>query len=243
MASPTKAAGLLGELAVMKAFAGAEPRPTLSIPLGDNAPYDLLVHVGNKFLRVQIKCAALSDDGRHLTSRIARTRYNVDLEKYETIRYEEGTIDVFAVYCQAIDQVYLVPAEEVAGQATVRIALDTERQAGQVVSRLVSFDVAWPQIANGAAHAIRTPPRALEGSRPKKVRIGQSGFFGVSRASSGRHPWEAYVFMGGKKKVYVARGEDPRELAQLHDVKAIELLGPEAVTNRSLGLLDDITSQ
>jgi hypothetical protein len=49
--------------------------------------------------------------------------------------------------------------------------------------------------------------------------------------------------MGGKKKVYVARGEDPRELAQLHDVKAIELLGPEAVTNRSLGLLDDITSQ
>ena len=238
MASPTKAAGLLGELAVMKAFAGATPRPTLATPLGDNAPYDLIVHINDKFLRVQIKCAALSEDGRRVSAKISNMRYNVELEKYEVIRYEEGSVDLFALYCQAIDQIYLIPADDVAGQASVRVTLGDERQSGQIVARLASFDVVWLQLALGGAHVTRVGVREVEESRPKKVRIGQSGYLGVARASSGRHPWEAYVFMGNRKKVYVARGNDPRELAVLHDAKAIELLGPDAVTNRSLGLLE-----
>lgn len=238
MASHTKAAGILGELAVMKAFAGAIPRPTLAAPIGDNAPYDLLIHIGDKFLRVQIKCGALSDDGRRLVAKVSRHRYNVELEKYESVRYEPGTIDLFAVYCQALDRVFLIPAGAVEGQVSVTITLSHVRQGGQITADLTDFNVVWNTIANDGLHTIRTAAPALQETRPKKVRIGQSGFLGVARASTGRFPWEAYVFMGNRKKVYVARGEDPRELAVLHDAKAIELLGPDAVTNRSLGLLE-----
>ena len=222
----------------MKAFAGATPRPTLATPIGDNAPYDLLVHIGNKFLRVQIKCGAMAEDSQRLSAKISRTRYNMTLEKYETVRYEAGTVDLFAVYCQAIDRVFLIPADAVADQANVTITLRDARQSGQIIASLVDFDTVWSRIATGGGHDIRTPTPLVREVQPRKVRIGQSGYFGVSRAATGRFPWEAYVFMGNRKKVYVARGEDPRELAILHGAKAIELLGPDAVTNRSLGLLE-----
>ena len=68
---------------------------------------------------------------------------------------------------------------------------------------------------------------------------GKSGYRGVqvNRSSTGKdYKWRAVIQYKGKG-VHIAYGNDPKKLAKLYDKKAIELLGEDAITNKSLGLL------
>jgi hypothetical protein len=73
----------------------------------------------------------------------------------------------------------------------------------------------------------------------KNAKIPPSGFRGVQLSGDSRPGRKKYVayFSNNGKQIRLGSSDSPRELALLYDKKAIEVLGEEAVTNASLGLL------
>lgn len=67
-------------------------------------------------------------------------------------------------------------------------------------------------------------------------RLGSSGFKGVHISKIRNYDYVARIIINGKYK-HIAYGSDPKELAKLYDIKAIEIHGEDAVTNLKLGLL------
>lgn len=73
-------------------------------PFGDNQRYDLVTDDGTKFTRVQCKTGRL---------RNGCIEFNTKSVGYggKTTSYH-GQVDVFGVYCQEVDKVYIVPIED-----------------------------------------------------------------------------------------------------------------------------------
>ncbi len=98
-------------------------------PAAEHGRYDLAFDLGDRIVRVQCKWARLEGAvvcvnlvGYRLTSRgSVRSKYRAD------------EIDAVAAYCQALDQVYLLPAESVAGRSAfylrTRPAKNSQRAA------------------------------------------------------------------------------------------------------------------
>ncbi|MBV8198808.1 MAG: hypothetical protein JO263_11790, partial [Candidatus Eremiobacteraeota bacterium] len=100
----TKRVGLYSELIVLARF--AEAGLLVAMPLGDNAPYDLIVDDwGKRSYRIQVK-----------TGRLRRgvVIFNCYASHWHRgggmVRYT-GRIDAFAVYCPDTQEVYLVPID------------------------------------------------------------------------------------------------------------------------------------
>jgi prevent-host-death family protein len=82
-------------------------------PVAEHGRYDLAFDLGDRIVRVQCKWARLEGAvvcinlvGYRLTSRgSVRSKYRAD------------EIDAVAAYCEALDQVYLLPADAVAGRS------------------------------------------------------------------------------------------------------------------------------
>jgi hypothetical protein len=87
------------------------------LPFGHNHRYDLVVDVGDRFLRVQCKTARLVDGTVRFNTVSVRCNMN------EIVRRDyAGDIDVFAAYCPQNGRTYIVPVAEAAGGvATLRI--------------------------------------------------------------------------------------------------------------------------
>ena len=65
-----------------------------------------------------------------------------------------------------------------------------------------------------------------------------SGFKGVSRTNYKIKKWKAALGLPGvKKRVFLGCFEDKKVAAETFDKKALELIGKNAITNKSLGLL------
>jgi prevent-host-death family protein len=88
-------------------------------PVAEHGRYDLAFNLGDRILRVQCKWARFEGAvvcvnlvGYRLTSRgSVRSKYRAD------------EIDAVAAYCQALDRVYLLPAEAVAGRSAVYLRI------------------------------------------------------------------------------------------------------------------------
>jgi len=82
--------------------------------------------------------------------------------------------------------------------------------------------------------------RKNEGPCIKKISrdsmISQSGYKGVRHRTNRPTKYYSKLVINGKS-IYIGSSNDPKELAELYDKKAIELLGEEAITNKKLGLL------
>jgi prevent-host-death family protein len=99
-------------------------------PLSERQRYDLGLELGDRILRVQCKWGNLADDDV-IQVRLSTSRY--DGHKYVRTKYEVGEIDAVAVYCGALDSVYLLPIELVAGRSYVHLRL-TPAKNGQRAS-------------------------------------------------------------------------------------------------------------
>jgi len=106
------AVGERSQLAVMLAFAAAD-LPFL-VPHGENTRYDLVLDLGDRFVRIQcktgrlragaIRFAACSTYAHHPNPRTQRRDY-------------AGQVDCFAVYCPETAGVYLIPLDEFTNRA------------------------------------------------------------------------------------------------------------------------------
>ncbi|MGB1617888.1 MAG: group I intron-associated PD-(D/E)XK endonuclease [Litorivicinaceae bacterium] len=106
----------------------------VSLPIGDNSPYDCLVDTGTKIHRIQVKTCA-SPDGPN------SNRYGFSLKRGRDEQTYGTTIDFFALVCLEIDVIYIVPIEDLMNQRTAKTWPTTEGTTG----RFEKFREGWGQ--------------------------------------------------------------------------------------------------
>src|SRR5574341_209525 len=123
--SPTSGKGDLSESSVLRAFIKAGF--VVSMPFGDGAPYDLIVDTGKRLLKVQVKTGRLR--GGCVLFAAQRINGHHGTRRY---KYDEGEIDLFAVYCPDNEQIYLVPTLGDLAEGRLRIDVTRNNQQQKV---------------------------------------------------------------------------------------------------------------
>jgi hypothetical protein len=99
------------------------------IPFGNGRRYDLVVDAGDRFLRVQCKT------GRVRKGCIAFNTASNHYHRGGGTHNYRGEVELFGVYCQDNDKVYMVPVEEV-GLRSAFLRLDPAKNNQQSGIRL-----------------------------------------------------------------------------------------------------------
>ena len=86
-------------------------------------PYDLVFDLGRSVLRIQCKWAVL--DGETVVVRCRRCRRG--RQGLIQRRYDEGEVDAFAAYCQALERCFLVLVEELVARTTFMLRVAPTR--------------------------------------------------------------------------------------------------------------------
>ena len=118
--------GQRSEAAIISAFVQRGYRVLL--PFGHNHRYDLVLDLGDRFLRVQCKTGRYRRGG--IMFNTVSTRCNTN----EVVRQGYGgQIDAFAVFCPDNGRIYAVPVEDAPrGIATLRLDPTVNGQAKRV---------------------------------------------------------------------------------------------------------------
>ena len=74
---------------------------------GDNERYDLVLDLGERFVRVQVKTATYRDGA------VVFATCSSAAHRGGSRRHYRGACELFAVYCPELDRVYLVPVADV----------------------------------------------------------------------------------------------------------------------------------
>jgi hypothetical protein len=95
------------------------------IPFGEGLPYDLLVDLGRRYLRVQCKCSRLYEGCVQFNS--CSTDHGLGRRDYR------GRADVFGVYFPPTRDVFIVPVAEAATRSTrLRLEATLNNQKARV---------------------------------------------------------------------------------------------------------------
>jgi prevent-host-death family protein len=108
------------------AFAAEAARLGLTVlkPLTEHEPYDLVLGIGDRFLRVQCKWA--SKQGDVIYVRLKRSRHS-PTKGYVVGTYAKDEVDAFGIYCGELKRCYLVPIEGVEGMQAISLRLTAAR--------------------------------------------------------------------------------------------------------------------
>ncbi len=93
-------------------------------PLTDHPPYDLALEAGGVMLRVQCKWAPLKNDVIEI--RLRRCSHS-PTRGYVRSGYTPEEIDAIAVYCDGLDQCFLVPIGALRGQEWLSLRVASPR--------------------------------------------------------------------------------------------------------------------
>lgn len=97
----------------------------VSVPLSDNLRYDLVVEKEGVLLKIQCKTGRLRGDVIEFNTASSH------FKTYKRTAYRKD-VDLFAVYCEEVDGVYLVPVSEVGEtEGYLRIADPIKKRPGQ----------------------------------------------------------------------------------------------------------------
>jgi hypothetical protein len=101
----SKQKGNLAETAI--AFALVKKGYTISIPWGENSPYDIIADDGQKLIRVQCKLGRVRKGSVHVS--IGRCFYSKETKTCTRRPSASSKFDVFGVYCPELNQCFIVP--------------------------------------------------------------------------------------------------------------------------------------
>jgi hypothetical protein len=99
----TKQVGDISEIMVLAELVKRDY--TVSVPFGDNDPYDLIVDIEDELYRVQVKTGWIEDDCVRFKTASKTTVEGTP----RTNDYDTGDIDAFAVRCKDTSSLYWVP--------------------------------------------------------------------------------------------------------------------------------------
>lgn len=95
----------------------------VSIPFGENAPYDLIVGIQKKLIRVQVKYLTMRKNGT----------ISVPSTSTTGVKYTSDNIDYIAAYCPTNDSIYWINVDELAHSSiALRIEESKNNQAKNV---------------------------------------------------------------------------------------------------------------
>ena len=108
----------------------------VSKPYGESRRYDVLVEANGRIWRVQVKSTIYRRRGNE---------YSLNVMGPGRKRYEEGTVDFFAVYLIPADEWYIIPYEALGKRLTLHFAPGGKRQ------KYAKYREAWHPLTGGAA--------------------------------------------------------------------------------------------
>ncbi len=164
-------------------------------PVQEHGRYDLAFEIGDRILRVQCKWGALSDDGAII--KVNLTSNWCTPTGYERRYYSADEIDLVAVYCNELDQSYLLPIEFVAGRRAIQLRA-TPPKNGQRACLNLAVDFELPgaiaqlgERLRGTQEAAGSSPASSIPSSPEVLHVGCHEFrnhFGyyLERAADGQ---------------------------------------------------------
>ena len=126
--------GAVAELAIAKA--GAELGLPVYGPLTEHGRYDLIIEVAGRPLRVQRKWGRLDEAGDVIVVNLSGSRLTPN--GYVRSSYTREEIDLVAVYCGALNRVYLLPIERVADRRHIQLRLKPARNGQRAFINLAS---------------------------------------------------------------------------------------------------------
>lgn len=86
----------------------------VSIPVGDNAPYDLVVEINNKLYKLQVKYSDEKEQNGSISSPICSKNLKIkSMKAYNKAKTYKDYIDLIAIYYKAWDEVVIIPFEEI----------------------------------------------------------------------------------------------------------------------------------
>jgi hypothetical protein len=88
-------------------------------PLIEGSRYDLALEIGGRFFRIQCKWGQRK--GTVVAAHIGTCRLTP--QGYVRTTYAPSEVDAFGVYCAELDECYLVPITDVAGQTYLHLRL------------------------------------------------------------------------------------------------------------------------
>jgi prevent-host-death family protein len=97
---------------------------TVSRPLTDHPPYDLVIDAGGRVLRVQCKWAALQNGV--IQVRLRRCSHS-PTQGYIRSSYGADEIDAIAAYCDDLKQCFLIPIALIDGRDWMSLRVDPPR--------------------------------------------------------------------------------------------------------------------
>jgi hypothetical protein len=142
----TNQKGAIAEAAIRKA--AMELGYGVYRPAIEGGRYDLIFDTGDELQRVQCKWAPLH--GEVVVIRAYSTRRTATGLRRNA--YKPGEFDVLAAYCAALDRVYVVPYERIAGASHLQLRVSPARNNQRVGIRAAKefeFGATLPQIALG----------------------------------------------------------------------------------------------
>ena len=110
----TKEQGIIGQARVLSEFESLGI--SVSIPFGDNLPYDLIIDVYGKLYKVQVKTSTQTKDGK-TDFGIKKNRINT--KNTYISHYKENEVDFYALYAINRNKVFLIPFQEAASNSIV----------------------------------------------------------------------------------------------------------------------------
>lgn len=80
---------------------------TVSIPIGNNAPYDLIIDTGSKLLKIQVKSAWYDSSKNNYMANTRMSKTNRKI--YKQVHYCEGDFDFAIIYVPDTKDFYIIP--------------------------------------------------------------------------------------------------------------------------------------
>jgi prevent-host-death family protein len=108
---------------------------TVARPLTDHPPYDLVIEIGSRLLRVQCKWAALENGVVQV--RLRRCTHSPTLG-YVRSSYDSDEIDAIAAYCDELNQCFLIPIDLIAAQDWISLRVDPPRNGQRAALHLAA---------------------------------------------------------------------------------------------------------
>lgn len=208
------------------------------VPRNSQSKTDLIVKSkSGNITKVQIKSSNSIKNGA-ISFTLVKNNIRYNNGSYREY-YTRKDVDVFICVNIVDMEIYLIPFREKATGANVRLKPSESGQIEGLIFRekcLINYDLFETGFENFIVKEEITPKKTAVGVMG---RIGKSGFLGVVVAPKHKkRKWVCNLQLQDKKKIYIGSGDNAEELARLHDAKAIELFGSNAITNKSLGLLN-----
>jgi prevent-host-death family protein len=138
--------GAIAEQAIV--LAATKLRIPVSRPVSEHGRADLVLEIGGELQRVQVKWGRLSPTEDAITVVLHTSRRTRTGHARST--YGPGEVELFAVYCGALDRCFLLPAPPLAGRNEIRLRLTPARNHQRASINLAddfAFDGAVAQLA------------------------------------------------------------------------------------------------